>query len=65
MDADMTQEQRLIDNYVLVENVAMTFQTRKGSFAALRDINLTVRKGEFVTLIGHSGCFFAQSFTAS
>ena len=56
MDAAMTQEQRLIDNYVLVENVAMTFQTRKGSFAALRDINLTVKKGEFVTLIGHSGC---------
>jgi len=56
MDAAMTQEQRLIDNYLLVENVAMTFQTRKGSFAALRDINLSVKKGEFVTLIGHSGC---------
>ena len=52
----MTQEQRLIDNYLLVENVAMSFQTRKGTFAALRDINLTVKKGEFVTLIGHSGC---------
>ncbi len=25
-------------------------------FQALRDINLTVAKGEFVTLIGHSGC---------
>src|SRR6266513_16659 len=34
----------------------MTFQTRKVAFAALRDINLTVRKGEFVALIGHSGC---------
>ncbi len=56
MAGDVTLEQRLIDNYVLVENVAMTFQTRKGSFAALRDINLTVGKGDFVTLIGHSGC---------
>ena len=30
--------------------------TKKGRFHALRDINLTVAKGEFVTLIGHSGC---------
>ena len=28
----------------------------KGPFVALRDINLTVAKGEFVALIGHSGC---------
>ena len=28
----------------------------KGRFPALRDINLTVAKGEFVALIGHSGC---------
>jgi nitrate/nitrite transport system ATP-binding protein len=49
-------EKRLVDNFLRIEAVAMTFQTRKGSFAALRDIDLTVKKGEFVTLIGHSGC---------
>jgi nitrate/nitrite transport system ATP-binding protein len=49
-------EQRLVDNFLRIEAVAMTFQTRKGSFAALRNIDLTVKKGEFVTLIGHSGC---------
>jgi len=32
------------------------FQSRKGRFHALREIDLTVAKGEFVTLIGHSGC---------
>jgi len=42
--------------YIEVQNVAQTFKTRKGLFPALRDINLTVAKGEFVTLIGHSGC---------
>ena len=42
--------------YVHVEGVGMTFKTRRGSFAALRDIDLTVKKGEFITLIGHSGC---------
>ncbi|HYH42212.1 MAG TPA: ABC transporter ATP-binding protein [Burkholderiales bacterium] len=34
----------------------MTFDTRKGPFVALREIDLEIRKGEFVTLIGHSGC---------
>jgi nitrate/nitrite transport system ATP-binding protein len=34
----------------------MVFATKKGSFHALRDIQLGVAKGEFVTLIGHSGC---------
>ena len=42
--------------FIEVQGVAQTFKTRKGSFPALRDINLTVAKGEFVALIGHSGC---------
>ena len=42
--------------YIEIQNVAQTFKTKKGMFPALRDINLTVAKGEFVTLIGHSGC---------
>ncbi len=42
--------------YIEIQGVEQTFKTRKGEFPALRDINLTVAKGEFVTLIGHSGC---------
>ena len=42
--------------FVQVSDLAMTFTTRKGPFVALRDIDLTVKKGEFVALIGHSGC---------
>ncbi|HEX9301481.1 MAG TPA: ABC transporter ATP-binding protein [Casimicrobiaceae bacterium] len=34
----------------------MTFRTKKGPFVALRDIDLSVQRGEFITLIGHSGC---------
>jgi nitrate/nitrite transport system ATP-binding protein len=43
-------------NFISVQNAEMVFNTKKGSFHALREINLTVAKGEFVTLIGHSGC---------
>jgi nitrate/nitrite transport system ATP-binding protein len=42
--------------FINIQGVAQTFKTKKGSFPALRDINLTVAKGEFVALIGHSGC---------
>src|SRR5216110_827072 len=43
-------------NFIDVHTAEMVFSTRKGRFHALRDINMTVAKGEFVTLIGHSGC---------
>lgn len=42
--------------YVQLEDVAMIFDTRGGSFQALRDIDLAMRKSEFVSIIGHSGC---------
>ena len=42
--------------YIEIQNVEQTFKTKKGSFCALKNINLTVAKGEFVALIGHSGC---------
>ena len=45
-----------MNNFIEVQHADMVFSTRKGRFHALRDINLTVAKGEFVTLIGHSGC---------
>jgi nitrate/nitrite transport system ATP-binding protein len=45
-----------MSNFIQVQNAEMVFNTKKGRFHALREIDLTVAKGEFVTLIGHSGC---------
>ncbi|HEX2012712.1 MAG TPA: ABC transporter ATP-binding protein [Roseateles sp.] len=42
--------------FIEVQAAEMVFNTRKGQFHALRDIHLQVKKGEFITLIGHSGC---------
>lgn len=39
-----------------ITDVGMTFPTPAGEFIALKDINLNIAKGEFVSLIGHSGC---------
>ncbi len=36
--------------------VGIDFPTPKGPFTALTDVNLKIDKGEFVSLIGHSGC---------
>ena len=45
-----------MDDFIKVEHAEMVFRTRKGDFHALREIDLSVARGEFVTLIGHSGC---------
>ncbi len=45
-----------MERYVSLENVQKVFATKKGRFVALRDIDLTIRQGEFVSIIGHSGC---------
>jgi len=45
-----------MSHFIEVQNAEMVFHTKKGQFHALRDINLTINKGEFIALIGHSGC---------
>ena len=42
--------------YLELQHIGITFKTPRGPFRALNDINLKVEKGEFISLIGHSGC---------
>ena len=49
-------EGKMTDRYVYLENVNMRFVTKKGVFEALKGINLNIQQGEFVSIIGHSGC---------
>lgn len=42
--------------YLTLENVSKTYPTPKGEYPVLRDINLRVDAGEFVCIVGHSGC---------
>ncbi|KZY32613.1 MULTISPECIES: ABC transporter ATP-binding protein [unclassified Oleiphilus] len=39
-----------------ISHIDMVFPTPKGPFTALQDVSLQIKKGEFVSLIGHSGC---------
>jgi len=39
-----------------VNDVTVSFKTPKGLYTAVKNISLTVKKGEIISLIGHSGC---------
>jgi nitrate/nitrite transport system ATP-binding protein len=45
-----------MSDYVELSNLTKTYATPKGPAVIVRDFNLRIKKGEFVTLIGHSGC---------
>ncbi len=41
---------------IKIDNVTVSFKSKKGIYTAIDNISLNVKKGEIVTLIGHSGC---------
>lgn len=45
-----------MNTYLSLENLSITFDTDKGPLNVLDDISLKIDKGEFISLIGHSGC---------
>jgi nitrate/nitrite transport system ATP-binding protein len=45
-----------MNKHLKLSEVSIDFPTPKGPFRALDKVNLDIAKGEFVSLIGHSGC---------
>jgi len=52
----MTDPSLVKQDYLSIRGVTKAFDTPTGQMIALRDINLDIRHGEFITFIGHSGC---------
>jgi nitrate ABC transporter ATP-binding subunit len=46
----------LREDFVRIEEVSKVYATPKGPLTVIENVNFTVREGEFVCLIGHSGC---------
>lgn len=42
--------------YLHIDHVTMNFPTPSGEFCALNDVNFVINKGEYISIIGHSGC---------
>ena len=45
-----------MSHYVELSNLTKIYPTPKGPAVIVKDFNLRIKQGEFVTLIGHSGC---------
>ena len=45
-----------MSTFLDISNIDMVFPTPKGDFTALKEVSLKIKKGEFISLIGHSGC---------
>jgi nitrate ABC transporter ATP-binding subunit len=45
-----------MSNFLEISNLTKTYPGPKGPSVVVKDFNLTIKKGEFITLIGHSGC---------
>lgn len=41
---------------IKMSDITVSFKTPKGTFTAVKDISLDIKKGEIVAIIGHSGC---------
>ncbi len=49
-------DDRAAEVVIAAENLSLTFETNDGPVHALKDVNLTIEKGDFVSFIGPSGC---------
>lgn len=45
-----------MSEYLVIDNLTKIYPTPKGPAIIVKDFNLRIKKGEFVCLIGHSGC---------
>ena len=45
-----------MDGILKLENVSLTYQSDTSETQAIKNLNLTVKKGEFIAIIGPSGC---------
>lgn len=43
-------------SYLEIKDLEISFPTPKGKYIAVKDINLSIKKGEIISIIGHSGC---------
>ncbi|MEM9330451.1 MAG: nitrate ABC transporter ATP-binding protein [Pseudomonadota bacterium] len=56
-------ESKLDARYLEFSQLTKVYPTPKGPLTVIEDVDLKMRKGEFITLIGHSGCGKSTALT--
>jgi len=54
---------RLENNYLLFSQVDKVYPTPKGPLTVVENFDISINKGEFVSIIGHSGCGKSTALT--
>lgn len=54
--APLAVKERALDRYVELSKVSKVYRTKRGPSTVVEECDLRIRKGEFVSIIGHSGC---------
>jgi taurine transport system ATP-binding protein len=45
-----------LTNLLELKDISVDFMTKKGTLSAIKDISMTVEKGDFISIVGPSGC---------
>ena len=45
-----------LEPLIEIENLTLTYESEENSYTALQNINLTIKRGEFICIVGSSGC---------
>jgi len=45
-----------MDSILEIQNLSKTYHTKNGEIEAIKNIDLTIKKGDFIAIVGSSGC---------
>lgn len=45
-----------MNNLIEIKNLTKNYHTKEGEIEAIKDLNLSIKKGEIISLVGPSGC---------